>query len=123
MKIRGTISTNPNVLGYPWESCPPSYALEFSSDNNIFYPLFQESNSKRINSTNIETEYFFEAKGYFRYFRLRELSLVFNQDGHGQYISWLDFYVNSNICSACNKLCLQFSFFYLLTSSTIFTFE
>ena len=97
MKIRGVDRY------YKWDFCQPSYALEFSNDNETFFPIYQERKSTRLNDTNLETEYHFDTRGYFRYFRLRETDLGKDNPEHGQYISWLDFYVITNFCSACSQ--------------------
>ena len=67
---------------YPWSSVKPSYALEFSNDNNTFQILFEESESERISYSSLLTEYFFKKVYYFRYFRLRELDLASNSSEH-----------------------------------------
>lgn len=120
MKIRGIKDKKEYNTGYPWDIYQPSYALEFSNDNKTFYTLFQETNSTRITNINLETEYFFNTKGYFRYFRLRETDLANGHYGHGQYIAWLDFYVMKNFCTDNNLFCFHFRFLYLLISSIVY---
>lgn len=115
MKIHGT-----TAYGYRWDVHPPSYALKFSNDKETFMTLFQEQKSKRITDATLETDYCFETNRRFRYFRLRETDFADGKGEHGQYISWLDFYVLKNFSSACDQAFSQLIFSYLLTFSIFF---
>lgn len=114
--IRGTTSA-----GYPWTNIYPSYALEFSNDNETFEILYQENLSSRISDSNLFTEYFFGRIYYFRYFRLRVLSQALDWTLHGQYFSWLDFYpAYAELFSRPIRNCHNFNIFYLMAFILIY---
>lgn len=87
-------SSKPGI-NYPWKQSKPSYALEFSHDNETYDTLFAENKSERISETITDAYYLFNPEIKYRYARLRITNTSYNSFGHGMYISWFEFYTSS----------------------------
>lgn len=80
---------------YPWSARPPSYAIEFSNDDQNYDIKFAEQNSQRINENISDAFYSFYPEIRYRYMRLRITDYILNESVHGMYISWIEFYTSS----------------------------
>lgn len=83
-----------SAYGYPWSQHPPSYAIEFSNDNNSYTTVFSESLSKRIDKHITDAYYYFDGTPKYRYARLRMTDYAEN--------SWFEFFTSSVEIETCD---------------------
>lgn len=106
---------------YPWNTYPPSYSIQFSTNDIQYENVYQESNSMRITQSILDTFYIFKLNKKYRYIKLLMTDYVQGSHNHGLYLSWVEFFTDpfDGMCSKNDFYTCYHSKFLIYISSII----